>query len=95
MKTQVDAIDPIGGLGPKVTPAPAPAPQPHRRPDGIVIGPDGKWSTDLPDPSAAVSTPMPPPAEDAAAKCASPVQIWDMVRLLLSAIYGEGWEERA
>lgn len=66
----IDATDPIGGLGPRVTPAPTPAPQPVRRDDGIVIGPDGKWSTDLPDPTQEVTLKT-EPAPDApiAPKC--------------------------
>ena len=42
--------DPLGGLGPRVERAPTPAPAPVVRPDGIVVGPDGKYSTALPLP---------------------------------------------
>ena len=47
----INAADPVGGLGPRVTPAPTPAPAPVKRGDGFVVGPDGKLSTDLPDPT--------------------------------------------
>jgi len=44
--------DPLPGLGPKVerkpeTPAPAPVPSPSN--PNILIGPDGKMSTDIPE----------------------------------------------
>ena len=55
---ELDHNDPAGGLGPRVTPAPTPAPAPVKRGDGFVVGPDGKLSTDLPDPTVpAVSDP--------------------------------------
>ena len=47
----LNAADPVGGLGPRVTPAPTPAPAPVKRGDGFVVGHDGKLSTDLPDPT--------------------------------------------
>jgi hypothetical protein len=46
----IGATDPIGGLGPRVTPDPTPAPEPVKRPDGFIESPDGKLSTDLPEP---------------------------------------------
>ncbi len=59
MMRDIDRADPIGGLGPKVTPAPTPAPAPVRRPDGIVVDSDGKMSTDLPLPPPEPSWPFP------------------------------------
>lgn len=56
--TRIDAVDPIGGLGPRVTPAPTPAPAPVRRADGIVQHPDGKLSTDFAPPAAPQVTPL-------------------------------------
>lgn len=47
---ELDHTDPIGGLGPRVTPAPTPAPAPVRRGDGFIVGPDGKLSTDFAPP---------------------------------------------
>ena len=56
--TRIDHTDPIGGLGPRVTPAPTPAPQAVKRGDGFIVGPDGKLSTDFPPPAGMVpSTP--------------------------------------
>jgi hypothetical protein len=51
----LDANDPLPGLGPKVvpTPAPTPPPAPAQVPgarEGVLVGPDGKMSTDLPLP---------------------------------------------
>jgi hypothetical protein len=48
----INAADPVGGLGPRVTPAPTPAPAPVPIGNGIIRAPDGKLSTDLPDPTA-------------------------------------------
>lgn len=59
MMRDIDRADPIGGLGPRVTPAPTPAPAPVRRPDGIVVDSDGKMSTDLPLPPPEPSWPFP------------------------------------
>jgi hypothetical protein len=61
---EIDAIDPIGGLGPRVTPAPTPAPEPVRRPDGIVEHPDGKLSTDIPPPGEQPVWPFPSQPEE-------------------------------
>lgn len=59
----IDAADPIGGLGRKIEPTPAPAPAPVRRPDGFVVHPDGTLSTDFaPPPGMAPSTPPHTPA---------------------------------
>lgn len=63
----IDAADPIGTLGPRVTPAPTPAPAPVRRTDGFIVSPEGKLSTDLPDPTV---TANPPPTTPDAAVCA-------------------------
>lgn len=57
----IDAADPIGTLGPRVTPAPTPAPAPVRRGDGFIVGTDGKLSTDLPDPTVTHEPPAPAP----------------------------------
>ena len=46
----LNAQDDLGGLGPKVTPAPTTAPAPVPIGGGIVRHPDGKLSTDLPEP---------------------------------------------
>lgn len=59
MMRDINAGDALPGLGPRVTPAPTPAPQPVRRPDGIVVGPDGKLSTDFPPPPPEPSWPFP------------------------------------
>lgn len=66
MMRDIDGCDPIGGLGPRVTPAPTPAPQPVRRDDGIVVGTDGKLSTDLPLPPGMEPSPWPFPTGAAA-----------------------------
>ena len=46
--------DALPGLGRKIEPKPAPAPEPVRRPDGFIVGADGKLSTDLPPPAVPV-----------------------------------------
>ena len=66
--------DDLGGpLGPPIRREPE-APKPIRRPDGIVIAPDGKMSTDFPEPDAnpvwpfphtPAPTPADPPADEA------------------------------
>jgi hypothetical protein len=43
--------DPIGGLGPKVEPTPAPTPEPKPQDGPIVVGSDGKMSTNIPPPA--------------------------------------------
>lgn len=47
----LNRADPLPELGPRVEPTPPPAPAPIKRPDGFVVGPDGKLSTALPDPT--------------------------------------------
>lgn len=55
--------DDLGGLGPKVTPAPTTAPAPVPIGGGIVRHPDGKLSTDLPEPPTVAPAPkVTPPA---------------------------------
>ncbi len=66
MMRDIDRADPIGGLGPRVTPAPTPAPEPVKRPDGFVEGPDGKLSTSLPPPAVPRRGPWPFPTGAAA-----------------------------
>lgn len=85
--------DPPTGLGPKVErPAPEPAQPAEVRP-GIVVGPDGKMSTNIPPPAPPESPadviarrildalPEPAPVDDAA--CArEPLKVGDWVRFV-------------
>lgn len=79
-------------LGPPIR-TPTPAPEPVRRPDGIVIHPDGRMSTDLPlpdgmgtpvrpFPTAPTPAPTPVPVEDAQCLKPAPLKVGDKVRLL-------------
>lgn len=86
MMRDIDAADPIGGLGPRVTPAPTPAPTPVRREDGIVVGPDGKLSTDLPLPPGMEPSPWPFPTGTAAPVAVrEPLKVGDKIRHATSA----------
>ncbi len=86
MMRDINAADPIGGLGPRVTPAPTPAPAPVRRPDGIVVGSDGKMSTDLPLPPGMEAKQWwwSPTGTAAPAAVREPLKVGDKVRSLVT-----------
>lgn len=56
----MNEADPLPGLGELKPRAEKEAPKPVRRSDGIVIAPDGKWSTDLPEPTEDAPAAPPP-----------------------------------
>ncbi len=90
MMRDINAADPIGGLGPRVTPAPTPAPEPVKRPDGFVEGPDGKLSTSLPPPAVPrrgswpfpTGTAAPEPEPGAHGFMREPLKVGDRLRHL-------------
>ncbi len=80
MMRDLDRADPIGGLGPRVTPAPTPAPEPVKRPDGFVEGPDGKLSTSLPPPAVPRRGPWPFPTPASVASSPAAQPFFDVLR---------------
>ena len=82
----MNEADPLPGLGELKPRAEPEAPKPVRRSDGIVVGADGMWRTDFPepDPTGASAPPDPPapPPDEAEPGAHGFIKEGDLVRLL-------------
>lgn len=73
MRGDMNADDPLGGLGPRVEPTPPPAPAPVSRGDGFLVHPDGTLSTEIEPPSGPPPAPAPADPDDDYPPVAAPI----------------------